>query len=56
MIKEEFENLQRRHQESGKTLKEFLLESGIGYSTYSYWRKKFLAREESHELAPISNA
>ena len=54
MIKEEFENLQRRHQESGKTLKEFLLESGIGYSTYSYWRKKFLAREESHELAPIS--
>lgn len=54
MTKEEFVELQFRHQESGKTLKEYLKEIGVGYSTYNYWRKKFLSDEEPHELAPIS--
>ena len=54
MTKEEFAELQLRHQESGKTLNEYLKETGIGYSTYNYWRKKFLSDEEPHELAPIS--
>ena len=54
MTKEEFSELQFRHQESGKTLKEYLKEMGIGYSTYNYWRKKFLCEEEPHELVPIS--
>ena len=54
MTKEEFAELQFRHQESGKTLKEYLKETGIGYSTYNYWCKKFLSDEEPHELAPIS--
>ena len=54
MTKEEFAELQLRHQNSGKTLKEYLREIGIGYSTYNYWRKKYLAAEEPHGLAPIS--
>ncbi len=31
-----------------------LSEHGVGYSTYNYWRKKYLAAEEPHGLAPIS--
>ena len=54
MTKEEFLELQLRHQESGKTLKEYLRVLGVGYSTYNYWRKKYLAAEDPHELAPIS--
>lgn len=54
MTKEEFVTMQLHHQESGKTLKEYLKEMGVGYSTYNYWRKKFLSDEEPHELAPIS--
>lgn len=54
MTKEEFAELQNRHQASGKTLKDYLCELGIGYSTYNYWRKKFLCVEASHALAPIS--
>ena len=55
MTKEEFAALQLSHRESGKTLKEFLKYLGVGYSTYNYWRKKFLTEEEEpHELAPIS--
>ena len=50
MCKEEFASLQRRYLESDKTLKEFLVEIGVGYSTYNYWRKKFHAPEEAHEL------
>ena len=54
MTKEEFAELQFRHQESGRTLKVYLKEIGVGYSTYNYWRKKFLCAEEPHDLAPIS--
>ena len=45
MTKEEFAALQLSHRESGKTLKESLKELGVGYSTYNYWRKKFLTEE-----------
>ena len=38
MTKEEFAELQLRHQKSGKTLKEYLRETGLGYSTYNYWK------------------
>ena len=54
MTKEEFADLQCRHHASGKTLKDFLLEIDVCYSTYNYWRKKYLAVEERCELAPIS--
>ena len=54
MTKEEFTELQLHHQESGKSLRSYLREIGVGYSSYNYWRKKFLSVEETHELAPIS--
>ena len=54
MTREEFAELQLRHQKSGRTLKEYLRETGLCYSTYNYWRRKYLAAEEPHELAPIS--
>ena len=43
MSKEEFVSLQLHHQQSGRSLKDYLKEINVGYSTYSYWRKKFLA-------------
>lgn len=54
MTKEEFKKLQQQQQESGQTLKSFLQEFGVGYSTWSYWRKKYEGKEPVHELAPIS--
>lgn len=54
MTKLEFEELQHKFQTSGKTLKAFLAEEGLAYSTYNYWSKKM--RDEAVELpiAPIS--
>ena len=43
MTKEEFEVLQLDLQHSGKSVKDYLQESGVNYSTYNYWRKKLLA-------------
>ena len=55
MTKEEFEVLQLELQQSGKSVKDYLHDSGINYSTYNYWRKKFLVKEDPKpELAPIS--
>ena len=55
MTKEEFEVLQLNLQQSSKSVKDYLHDSGINYSTYNYWRKKFLVKEDPKpELAPIS--
>ena len=55
MTKEEFEVLQLDLQQSGKSVKDYLQEAGVNYSTYNYWRKKFLVKEDPKpELAPIS--
>ena len=54
MTEEEFKKLQQQQLESGKTLKTFLQEMGVGYSTWSYWRRKYDGKEPVHELAPIS--
>ena len=55
MTKEEFEVLQLDLQQSGKSVKDYLQEAGINYSTYNYWRKKLLVNEAPKpELAPIS--
>ena len=55
MTKEEFEVLQSDLQQSGKSVKDYLRDMGVNYSTYNYWRKK-MSEEESPkpELAPIS--
>ena len=55
MTKEEFEVLQLDLQQSGKSIKEYLHDAGVNYSTYNYWRKKMIEKESSKpELAPIS--
>ena len=55
MTKEEFELLQLDLQQSGKSVKCYLHDAGVNYSTYNYWRKKLLVKEDSKpELAPIS--
>ena len=54
MTKEEFEVLQLDLQQSGKSIKDYLLKAGVNYSTYNYWRKKLLSRDNPKpELAPV---
>ena len=54
MTKEEFLQLQTGHQESGLSLKSYLQQIGTSFSTYNYWRKKYLCPQEpSCCLAPI---
>ncbi len=40
MTKEEFEVLQLDLQQSGKSVKDYLHDVGVNYSTYNYLRKK----------------
>ena len=55
MTKEEFEVLQLDLQQSGKSVKDYLYDAGVNYSTYNYWRKKMTEKESSKpEIAPIS--
>lgn len=54
MTKEEFLQLQSDHQQSGLSLKTYLKQIGMGYSTYNYWRKKHSSKEPPRELVPIS--
>ena len=41
MTKDEFVSLQLQYHQSGKSLKAFLKDSGICYSNYHYWNKKY---------------
>ncbi len=55
MTKEEFEVLQLNLQQSGKSIKQYLQDAGINYSTFNYWHKKYLENDSSEPgLAPIS--
>ena len=55
MTKEEFEVLQLDLQQSGKSIKSYLHDAGICYSTYNYWRKKSETdAKPKSDLAPIS--
>ena len=54
MNKIEFEQVQSQYRNSGKSLKNFLKETGISYSTYNYWRKKLEAEKREHPMAPIT--
>ena len=53
MTKDEFTSLQLQYQQSGKSLKQFLSDTGICYSNYHYWDKKYESADTSQELAPI---
>ena len=55
MTKEAFEVLQLDLQQSGKSVKDYLQEADVNCSTYNYWRKKLLAKEDPEpELASVS--
>lgn len=53
MTKDEFTSLQLQYQQSGKSLKQFLSDTGICYSNYHYWYKKYKTVDAPKELAPI---
>ncbi|OUN79283.1 hypothetical protein [Bacteroides sp. An51A] len=50
-----FEELEMQVQQSGLSLKSYLRQIGVSYSTYHYWRKKCSVGKNSvkQELAPI---
>lgn len=52
----EFEELELQMQQSGLSLKSYLQQAGVSYSTYHYWHKKFSGSKENvrQELASIS--
>ena len=51
-----FEELEMQVQQSGLSLKSYLRQIGVSYSTYHYWQKKYSAEKDSikQELAPIN--
>ena len=53
MTKGEFTSLQLQYHQSGKSLKQFLSDTGICYSNYHYWDKKNKTFDTPKELAPI---
>ena len=53
MTKEEFELLQRRQKESGKSVKAFLAEEGIWFTRYYYWKKKYSQPKMEIGLVPV---
>ena len=53
MTKEEFELLQIRQKESGKSVKAFLAEEGIWFTRYYYWKKKYSQPKMESGLVPI---
>ena len=40
-----FEVLQLNLRQSGKSVKDYLHEAGVNYSTYNYWRKKLSVKD-----------
>ena len=53
MTKDEFTSLQLQYQQSGKSLKLFLSDTGICYSNYHYWDKKYKTVDPPKELALV---
>ena len=53
MTKEEFEVLQLDLQLSGKSVKDYLHDVGVNYSTYNYWRKKMMDKIGGNQLVSI---
>ena len=53
MTKEEFEILKREHKESGKSIKAYLGDKGICFTSYYYWKKKYCQPKMETGLVPI---
>ena len=56
MTKEVFLQLEAAIKCSVKTIKSYCSEQSIPYSTYNYWRKKYLSSSDAGLLAPVSFA
>ena len=56
MTKEDFLQLEATIKCSGKTIKAYCSEHSVSYSTYNYWRKKYLSSSGAGPLAPVSFA
>ena len=53
MTKEEFEVLQREQKSSGQSIKRFLADRGICFTSYYYWKKKYSQPKVETGLIPI---
>ena len=59
MTREEFESIQRKFQESGLGIMQFLRQEKINHSTYSKWRRRYQSEtpnplKSEETLAPVS--
>ena len=53
MTKEEFEFLEKRQKESGKSVKAFLRDEGVWFTRYYYWKKKYSQQKMEAGLVPV---
>ena len=53
MTKEEFEVLKREQKESGKSIKAYLADKGICFTSYYYWKKKYNHPKMETCLVPV---
>ena len=54
MNRTEFEQVQEQYRNSGRSLKSFLKEIGVSYTTYNYWRKKLETERQEHPITPTT--
>lgn len=54
MTKDDFLQLQELQRNSGLTLMKYLQENGLSYSTYNYWKRKFLYQESEASEVPFA--
>ena len=59
MTREEFESIQRKFQESGLGIMQFLRQEKINHSTFSKWRRRYQSEKPNplkpeETLAPVS--
>lgn len=53
MTKDDFLQLQELQHNSGLPLMKYLRENGLSYSTYNYWKRKFLAQDSEVPFAQV---
>ena len=54
MTKDDFLQLQELQHNSGLPLMKYLQENGLSYSTYNYWKLKFLCQESEESEIPFA--
>ena len=54
MTKDDFLQLQALQRNSGLPLMKYLREKGLSYSTYNYWKRKFLYQESEESEIPFA--